>query len=668
MSDDGQSPEHWLVAPRATGQPRSHEIGFVRQLDEQEYERIMAADRLITRMANSASYQRCVSVLQVLQARIGELGEQERPNISLLDGLRAATGSLAESLRMLADDLGQDAPAELTAAIRAVQDGSAWRHVALIAEGAGGALHRHRNGTIVWRRADTGGMIDVAAAAHTAVLQGQQLIARRFLASESELRAAAGLLRQLAVETLEGPPTIFSVPTTMLEAGQPGQVTPHQLALEKIDAVLGSARLARQHLEPKQPETAGTPAGEDGEDGEETVDAAAGDTAASGSAAPAGSAVEEGESPESEPEGGERTGPADEVDGHEQARTPPDPVTVEDQGTAHRLRDAEDPAAPTDGTGVGAAIEPVLLQPVFQQARNLQQALEHTWSRSLDETLLEPALAEQLAAIHSLLRSLTARLEDEDRRLRAAGVDPRIPGWPPTPEMLAALDPGQRPDSTGRSRDLRMAQITALQAVTETLAAFREPSTVQFTVGEDGQRVDRFWDAGAFALLRTRIGLLERVTREHERWLAQHEQAGRQVPESDLGATLERLFLGARALGHGDPEAALLHATAALAARYASSPDGPLAAIRQEVSGSDHIPAEAPEMLERAFTVTARLSEGQENLAVATLLAQETLALAHSLLVGPLPGRQASTKELAEMFEAGIPDSEPLQTDEAENG
>ena len=213
-----------------------------------------------------------------------------------------------------------------------------------------------------------------------------------------------------------------------------------------------------------------------------------------------------------------------------------------------------------------------------------------------------------------------------------------------------------------------MAQITALQAVTETLAAFREPSTVQFTVGEDGQRVDRFWDAGAFALLRTRIGLLERVTREHERWLAQHEQAGRQVPESDLGATLERLFLGARALGHGDPEAALLHATAALAARYASSPDGPLAAIRQEVSGSDHIPAEAPEMLERAFTVTARLSEGQENLAVATLLAQETLALAHSLLVGPLPGRQASTKELAEMFEAGIPDSEPLQTDEAENG
>jgi hypothetical protein len=155
---------------------------------------------------------------------------------------------------------------------------------------------------------------------------------------------------------------------------------------------------------------------------------------------------------------------------------------------------------------------------------------------------------------------------------------------------------------------------------------------------------------------------------EHERWLAQHEQAGRQVPESDLGATLERLFLGARALGHGDPEAALLHATAALAARYVSSPDGLLAAIRQEVSGSDHIPAETPEILERAFTVTARLSEGRENLAVATLLAQETLALAHSLLVGPLPDPQASTKDLVEMFEAGIPDSEPLATDEAENG
>ena len=114
MSDDSQSLEHWLVAPRATGQPRSHEIRFVRQLDEQEHERIMAADRLITRMANSASYQRCVSVLQVLQARIGELGEQERPNTSLLDGLRAATGSLVESLRLLADDLGQDAPPSFT--------------------------------------------------------------------------------------------------------------------------------------------------------------------------------------------------------------------------------------------------------------------------------------------------------------------------------------------------------------------------------------------------------------------------------------------------------------------------------------------------------------------------------------------------------------------------
>lgn len=343
-------------------------------------------------------------------------------------------------------------------------------------------------------------------------------------------------------------------------------------------------------------------------------------------------------------------------------------MTTEDPSTAHEPEEDQDPSALTQNTGAGAAVEPVLLRPVFQQARNLQQALEHTWSRSLDETLLEPALAEQLAAIHSLLRSLTAKLEDEDRRLRAAGVNPRIPGWPPNPEMLVALDPGLQPESTGRSRDLRMAQITALQAVTETLAAFREPSTVQVTVGQDGQRVDRFWDAGAFALLRTRIGLLERVTSEHERWLAQHEQAGRQVPESDLGATLDRLFLGARALAHGDPEAALLHATAALASRYGSDPDGPMGAIRQEASGSDHIPAEAPEILERAFTVTARLSEGQENLAAATLLAQDTLALAHSLLVGPLPGRHATTKELAEMFEAEIPDSEPIQTYEAENG
>jgi len=470
------------------------------------------------------------------------------------------------------------------------------------------------------------------------------------------------LLRQLAVETLEGPPTILIVPTTMLEAGQPGQVTPQQLALEKIDAVLGSARLARQHLEPKQPEAAGTPTGEDREDATESVD-----TAAIGSAAPAGSAGE-GESTKSEPDGGDYTDPAREPDDQEQTPTRPHPVTVGDPGTAQQPGDRQDPAAPAQDTGVAAAIEPVLLQPVFQQARNLQQALEHTWSRSLDKTLLEPALAEQLAAIHSLLRSLTATLDNEDRRLRATGVDPRIPGWPPTPEMLAALDPTQQPDSTSRSRDLRMAQISALQAVTETLAAFREPSTVQFTVGRGSQRMDRFWDAGAFALLRTRVGLLERLTSEHERWLAQHERDGQQVRESDLGATLDRLFLGARALAHGDPEAALLHATAALAARYRSSPDGPLATIRQKASESDHIPAEATEILERAFTLTARLGEGHENLAAATLLAQETLALAHGLLIGPLPGQHASTKEIAEMFEAGVPDSEPLQADEAKNG
>ena len=289
-------------------------------------------------------------------------------------------------------------------------------------------------------------------------------------------------------------------------------------------------------------------------------------------------------------------------------------------------------------------MQPVLLQPVFQQARNLQQALEHTWSRSLDETLLEPALAEQLAAIHSLLRSLTAKLEDEDRRLRAAGVDPRIPGWPPTPEMLAALDPDQRFDSTGRSRDLRIAQITALQAVDETLAAFRQPSTVQFTVAQDGQRVDRFWDAGAFALLRTRIGLLERVTMEHQRWLAQHRAsrtAGpRERPGSDARKAVPRRA-GARTRRPGGRASACRRRTRR---PLREQPRRTAGGDTPGGIGSDHIPAETPEILERAFTVTARLGEGRENLAVATLLAQETLALAHSLLVGPLPDRQAALK------------------------
>ena len=87
----------------------------------------------------------------------------------------------------------------------------------------------------------------------------------------------------------------------------------------------------------------------------ETADAPTGDTAASGSAAPTGSVGKGGERTVSGPMGGEGTGPTHETDDQDQAHMPPDPVTIEDPSTAHEPEEDQDPSAPTQNTGVGAA-------------------------------------------------------------------------------------------------------------------------------------------------------------------------------------------------------------------------------------------------------------------------------------------------------------------------
>jgi hypothetical protein len=615
--------EHWLGASRATGQPRSHEVGFVRRLDEEELGRITAADDLIIRLANSASYQRCVSVLHVVETRAAELSSEERPSASLIEGLRSALGSLAEALQRLADDISVGASDELAAAVQAARDGPIWRQIGRVADPSSGALHRRKTGAVVWRATANGELIDVIAASRAAVLVGQLLVAQQFLALEADIRMAAKLLRELTVEVLEGTPTIFTVPTPMLEGGGPGQMTPRPLALDRLDAVLASARLARQHLDADQP-------------------------------------ARRNFQPASDPIVPSDVEPPEEADDK-------DGPSVEGRPEVEEGATGEGDAEASGDDGGESTPEPVVLGPLFREARELQQSLEHVWSRGLDQALLTPALAEQLAAVHSLLAGFGVKIGAEDRRLQDAGVEPRLAGWPADLATLGALDRDRDHDDIGRSRELRMAQLNALHAVLEVLPAFNGPSTIQVSFGPgEVERVDRFWDAGAFSLLRARLGLLERLTAEHESWLERRSRTsdGREA-QGERRRTLDRLFLGARALAHGDPEGALLHAAAALAERFGSEAGEISAAIRELATTTEHLPAEAGDVLERAVGFVRNLTRGEDNLAAATLLAQDTLALTHGLLVGPVPDEQMSGRELADLFEADLPETESLEDKES---
>jgi hypothetical protein len=199
-----------------------------------------------------------------------------------------------------------------------------------------------------------------------------------------------------------------------------------------------------------------------------------------------------------------------------------------------------------------ASIAPTDIVALVRHVTRLCDDLEKVWSDALDPAKLEAANEGLGTRLGVALAALAAQHEARDAELRNAGVDIVLPDWPPSPEFVLSQDSA---DPQARWRLVMVAQLQALELLVEASNALAEPSGVTTDLRRD-REVRRWWESGAFALLRSRARLVERLTHELDAAEAAllREEGGRRSSEA-----YDAFQLAATAYRRGDPEAALLH-------------------------------------------------------------------------------------------------------------
>ncbi len=635
--------------------PGEHGISGIRELSDDELRQIERDDHLIVTSANAAPFQRCRQILGVVIEQIADLQEADPAGPGEVGAVRAAFGSLMEALGELDEKLKEviqefssgEAATEFARHATQIRESPAWRQVEELADPDMGSFMRAPDGAVVWRRRSDDALIDPSEVAVMAVNRGQVLLLRHYAAVQPMLIEAAVRIRELAAEAPGGTPGVVEI---TIEDGEAKHMTPRPLAVNLVQPAVRAARIATRLVERFEtaqgitiPEERGAP-----RDGDAEAD-----------------------STEAETESATERGRRETVD-----------AETEDVSSDEETAESAESQTPL----------PLEFSSLFGLARNLHTDLEKVWSAALDETLLDPAVEKQLAAVGTLLNALQRKFAAQDQALQDEGIEARIMEWPLSDESLAALI--LSPDLDARTRQSRLAQLNALLGVVETFESLKQPGNVTVTLGQSGEAVERFWSAGAFALLRDRLRLLERTTQDHgrdlEKTLNEHdedatEEAGdgedepteegdTEVADSVEEGTertsdaFERLRLGTQAWIHGDPEAAVFHAVSAVAGTLNVSPDLVSAKLAEEADERQaSFSKEQAEILTRAAEMVTGAIAGSSNLAVATLLAQSALRAAHVLILGPVPGRSLSPSELAALVESRRP-LQPLEAEQADAG
>jgi hypothetical protein len=266
---------------------------------------------------------------------------------------------------------------------------------------------------------------------------------------------------------------------------------------------------------------------------------------------------------------------------------------------------------------------------LIRLARELNEDLERAWSGALERAALQQGIQQQMAAVRGAAVAL--------QRLYASDQQP-LGQWPPGAEQIVDFerDPSAAVDL------IPTAQLLAFIAVLEGLDSITQATRteVSWKSGEE-EKLAKFWEAGAFAVLRARLALLGELL--HSRG------------ESDRTAQLDvfRHLRSAQTTWHqGNPEACLLHAAAGLAV-HLKTPVEELAAVL----AADPVLAEAglAEQACAALRVLERILRGEPVLALATVTAA-ALADALLLLSQPLPGaKRLSAQELHEVIARDVP-------------
>lgn len=626
----GQQPEvriTKLLVELLPEEDREHGITLIREPGSEELERIERADGLIQGASAARAYERCRDLLDLIQTRLAELQAEESAAPGQIESLRAAFASLLVAFERLASDLSElvhkygteQAARAFDEQAAATQASQLWREVEALTNPASGRFKRDQHGSVVWQRQADDETIFVPAVANLAGLQAQHLLVHQFLLLEDELLEASTLLRELAVEAPEGAPGLAELTITG-DTPDLSHIAPRALAIDRIPVVLRASRIARKVQE---------------------------------DATQAGAETDE-------PESHAQTEEAGDVDD-----TPPEERPADEAAPVAGRAGEPSGAEPTQENAGDPVPLPVELGSLFQLARTLDSDLEKAWSSALNEVQLQPGLKKQLAATFSLLYALQRKVAAEDEALKAVGSPP-LKEWPLSIEGVAELEVG--PELEMHARQLRMAQLDALTGVADVVQGLREPANVSISINEDNsEEVERFWAAGAFGLLRDRLALLERITREHDR-IQQQLNSETPDPTADAAvdsrfAAFDRLQLGTQAWTGGDPEAALIHGVAAIASALGASTSELPAKVAEAADDQPGLNELSGETFTKAIQLAEATLQGRPNVAVAVFLAPVALRIAHLLILGPMPSEGLTGTELGDLIES----EQPLQPLEPED-
>jgi hypothetical protein len=220
--------------------------------------------------------------------------------------------------------------------------------------------------------------------------------------------------------------------------------------------------------------------------------------------------------------------------------------------------------------GATPAPVPTDLDALMRHAIRLSTDLEKAWSSALDAVTVAPAHKQLTADWQAFLTALTELMDRSARRLEQAGFNARLTGDPPDLEVADTLE--IRPDPQRRWSQAAYAHALAMDGLLQAVGAVQAPSGQQVSLRTGASF--QWWEAGAFALVRTRALLVRRTATETD--LAEAELLGQDTPTAARTAFAlaeDELEAARAALTRGDPQGGLIHAHAALRARLRASTD-----------------------------------------------------------------------------------------------
>ena len=541
----------WLVTQLPPLQPGSKlDVKVLRRLTEDEQRRVRQANTLLRRLHGASVYGQMVSLFQELRQATERDMSPDRQAAEMNRAAHALSSTAAEiaadlrlhahadfgvesaeiaALEVAINEETQQAPFQILLAVRELTQGP------FIAVESGVVNNTAAVGQLQMRISNVANTIDLASAIRSGIVVAQRLIGRQLLIYEGRISEASLCLRQLAAEISDGAPALMCSSSYDPAHGEMrlGRVTFDPLALTEAVELHRALRRTAVLLQ-------------------ET-----------GDARPQSLPVGSQDKTEGQGQSGGDHATRTAGNGPSRERSTPDLQCDRRQDQVFDLRS------------------------LATYATVLTGELEQAWTAALEAGLLSETLREIDARLQSLLRAFQRRATAGDRAADAAGIDPGLPPMPLPADEVARLS--FDPNKERHWRQLQLAEVEAIVPLLEAIKAMREPSVHR--VYGDQRRMESWWEAGAFMLVRERTALLVRLAEHLE--AAEAQVTGESTNVVSTPAFVDHLRMAWKALGLGQIEASLLYARMALYLRARLESDGVPADLLERLSDASGLADEA---------------------------------------------------------------------------